>query len=218
MNPTPLAYPACRTPHALHTTVCQACGLVFGSQFPDQPLQPGQMPAQGRYTVERALSQHLATDDDPRAHPFNFPQLDQLGPLGEVLRAALDQDVTRQPTATTLREQLTALLSDLGKPLLRAPDGTGILTTEALVAWCEAHWAAAADWLYGNLPDQIERWWGAADIAAELRTSVQQHIDRNAGLDAVLAWLDPHIDLNYRAPLLRQWSGDRCRRDTQPCL
>jgi serine/threonine protein kinase len=396
MNPTPLACPACRTPHALHATVCQACGLVFGSQFPDQPLLPGQTLAQGRYTVERALSQggmgalylateqtaakrrvvikvlrdyfdpndpqaeaaararlraeavilaglqhpaipqvfctleegphsylvmeyiagynleqglthpddatgqeipgqaypqvdllrwgialchvleylanqpqplvhhdikpanviithpeqdlflvdfgtargqhaaqdsgtvgmqqsslygttgyappeqyrqqseprsdlyalaatlyHLATDDDPRAHPFNFPQLEQLGPLGEVLQAALDQDVTRRPTITTFREQLMILLSDLREPLLHAPDGTGIPTTEALVAWCEAHWTAAADWLYGSLPDQLERWWGAVDMATTLRSSVQQHADRNAGLDAVLAWLDP---------------------------
>lgn len=388
--------PVCHTPHALHETVCQQCGLLFGSQFPDQPLQPGQTLAQGRYTVERALSQggmgalylatdqtaaqrqvvikvlrayfdpndpqaeaaartrlrmeanilaslhhpaipqvfgmleegphsylvmeyiagynleqglthqdtatgqelpgqaypqtdvirwgillcglleylakqpqplihhdikpanviithpgqdivlvdfgtargqqtnpgngdvgmqqsglygtvgyappeqyrqqseprsdlyalaatlyHLATDDDPHAHPFAFPQLDRLGPLGALLRSALHKDVTQRPTATTLRNQLTVLLTDMGEPLLCAPDRTGIPTSAALVAWCEAHWTAAADWLYSSLPQQIEGWWGETEMALHMRTIVQHHPDRNAGLDATLAWLDP---------------------------
>src|SRR5262249_41092326 len=44
----------------------------------------------------------LATDDDPAAHPFSFPQLGALGELGLVLGAALDPDVSRRPTAATL--------------------------------------------------------------------------------------------------------------------
>lgn len=54
---------------------------------------------------------HLLTDDDPRNHPFTFPKLSQLGPLGKILQSALDNDVSKRPDATELRRSLEAFLA-----------------------------------------------------------------------------------------------------------
>jgi len=54
---------------------------------------------------------HLLTDDDPRDHPFSFPQLDKLpDPLLTVLREALDPDVAKRPTAVQLKGRLQQAL------------------------------------------------------------------------------------------------------------
>jgi hypothetical protein len=136
---------------------------------------------------------HLATDDNPWAHPLQFPQLDRLGALGQVLDAALQHDAARRPSADVLRQRLEALLDPACAPLIYTPNGAAVANSAALVGWCERHWAAAADWLYVRLPDQIEVWWGQADLAEELRAIVRaQSGDRNAGLDAALARLDPY--------------------------
>ncbi len=55
---------------------------------------------------------HLATNDDPRRHPFDFPQLPQLGAFGQVLRAALNPDAAQRSNAAALYRQLAALLGD----------------------------------------------------------------------------------------------------------
>ena len=50
---------------------------------------------------------HLLTDDDPRDHPAQYPQLDTLPPaLRDTLRAALAREIEDRPTAGELREQL----------------------------------------------------------------------------------------------------------------
>lgn len=133
---------------------------------------------------------HLATDDDPTEHPFQFPQLDQLGRLGEILRPALERDVALRPTAAVLGRQLATLDAPPQTLGIVTPDGGAVGDLDRLVAWCERHWASAADWLYSSLPEQIERWQGA-QLAASLRRIIQSTTDRQAGLDAALALLDP---------------------------
>jgi hypothetical protein len=133
---------------------------------------------------------HLATDDDPGLHPFDFPQLAWLGELGEALRMALQPRPEQRPDATTFRRHLMVLLG-AGDPLvLLAPDGTIIADELGMTVWCERHWSAATSWLYGSLPRQVARWHGPA-LADQLQAVAQQHADRAAGLDAVLALLDP---------------------------
>ena len=143
---------------------------------------------------------HLATDDDPGDHPFSFPRLGELGPLGETLARALDRDARRRPPARALRERLEELLAAAGGALLRAPDGTWLPDRQALVAWCLSHWGAAASWLYAGLPEQIELWWGDASLARALR-SARQMPDRGLGLDAALAQIDPR-GLGRERPVL----------------
>lgn len=133
---------------------------------------------------------HLATDDDPGDHPFQFSRLDQLGPLGGVLRDALASEVDQRPTPSDLRRRLEALRDPHSIRLLRAPDGSRFTDLPSLIAWCERHWAEAARWLYSNLPTQVERW-HSLELARELR-SVTENQDPYAALDAALALLDPH--------------------------
>ncbi len=135
---------------------------------------------------------HLATNDDPRDHPFSFPLLDRLGDLGRLLRSALDRQPARRPTAAELRSALESMLRPSGPPPIEAPDGTALPDRTTLQAWCERHWSAAAGWLAGNLPHQIELRWGQTRLAHQLLDTVRQHAnDENAGLDAALALLDP---------------------------
>ncbi|GAB4195453.1 MAG: hypothetical protein OHK0022_12200 [Roseiflexaceae bacterium] len=133
---------------------------------------------------------HLLTDDDPADHPFQFPKLDELGALGELLRQALSQDVEQRPTANELRRRLEGLRDPRSMSLLRAPDGTRFTDIASLVTWCERHWGEATRWLYSTMPTQIERWHGPG-LATELR-AMSEHHDPHAALDAALALLDPH--------------------------
>jgi hypothetical protein len=135
---------------------------------------------------------HLATDDDPRAHPFQFPALAGLGDFGRALRGALDMDVARRPSARDLQHQFELLLIPATTRPLQAPDGSDLPDVAALAQWCERHWRDGAAWLYGKLPDQVELWWGQSRLARELREIVdQQRGQAAAGLDAALALLDP---------------------------
>lgn len=135
---------------------------------------------------------HLATDDDPRDHPFTFPRLPQLGALGDVLGRALDVDVRRRPSATILQRELEALVSLADTHGIEAPDGTTISDVQALASWCETHWSMACSWLYGQLPDLIELRWGQTQLAHQLRTVTSQHaVNHDQGLDVVLEMLDP---------------------------
>ncbi len=57
-----------------------------------------------------ATAYHLLTDDDPRDHPNQYPQLDALPPdLADILRAALAEDVAQRPTAAEFRQQIGGL-------------------------------------------------------------------------------------------------------------
>ncbi|HEU4324877.1 MAG TPA: protein kinase [Roseiflexaceae bacterium] len=152
---------------------------------------------------------HLATDDDPRDHPFSFPLLDTLGELGPLLRRALDRQPGRRPGAAELRGGLETLLRPSGPPPIEAPDGTPLPDRVALGAWCERHWSAAAGWVAGNLPHQIELRWGQTRLAHQLLDAARQHFnDENASLDTALALLDPQgfgreaVRLTHDPPVL----------------
>lgn len=136
---------------------------------------------------------HLATDDDPGEHLFDFPRLAHLGYVGQILRGALQPEIASRPTATELRVQLEALQRVDGTRPLRAPDGSVLFTEAELQAWCERNWREAADWLYGTLPERVEADWVRPDLARKLRQwSAPFASAPNRGLDSVLAKLDPH--------------------------
>ncbi len=119
---------------------------------------------------------HLATDDDPRGHPFDFPQLPQLGAFGQVLRAALNPDAAQRSSAAAVYRQLEALLGAAQRAArCKRPTAASSPTLLTLAVWCEQHWLAAMTWLYGKLPDQIELWWGQTRLAHELRAITAQH-------------------------------------------
>jgi serine/threonine protein kinase len=169
---------------------------VFGTQGYAAPEQYGGQsePRSDVYALASTMY-HLLTDDDPRDHPFDFPHLKRLGALGTILHGALHQDVAQRPVAALLRQQLEALLLPHRVHAIETPLGTAVANEQELVRWCEQHWDAAKEWLYDRhkLTDQIERFWGKNKLARDIRKLVQAHgRDRDAGLDAVLAALDPH--------------------------
>jgi len=167
---------------------------IFGTPGYAAPEQfQGQSEPRSDVYALAATLYHLATDDDPAEHLFDFPRLQHLGYLGTVLRDALQPHPDQRPTATELREQLETLRRPEGSRPLRAPDGSALFGQGELAIWCEGHWPRAADWLYGTLPDQVAAEWLQHDLAQSLRAWAAPHAgDHDAGLDAVLAMLDPH--------------------------
>jgi serine/threonine protein kinase len=166
---------------------------IFGTPGYAAPEQyQGQRNQHSDVYALAATLYHLATDDDPSAHPFSFPRLAYLGYLGPILRAALDPDWTQRPTATMLREQIEAILTPESQRVLYTPDQVVVTSELELAAWCEQHWDVAADWIYHGLPDHVQMAWVKLALADKMRRCIQQHpSDPNAGLDAMIALLDP---------------------------
>jgi len=149
---------------------------------------------------------HLATDDDPCLHPFDFPRLGELGALGQALRPALALDPAQRATAGQLRRQLERAMGGASMQAIEAPDGQQIPGMGELAAWGEAHWQGASAWFAGALPDQIERLWGKIRLAQQLRDLGAQYAsDKHALADAALALFGP-ADFGAAAPELRgEW-------------
>jgi tetratricopeptide (TPR) repeat protein len=172
-------------------------GLQKSSTFGTQGYAPpeqyrGQSEPRSDVYALAATLYHLATDDHPGLHPFEFPDLERLGYLGEILGSALAQEIEPRPDAAQMRQQLETLLHPAGAHPLQTPDGTLVHDERELAAWCAQHWSRAAPWLYDRLPAQLELVWGRTQLAAEVRHLLQMHdADHFAGLDAVLALLDP---------------------------
>jgi serine/threonine protein kinase len=166
---------------------------IYGTQGYAAPEQySGHSEPRSDVYALAATLYHLATDDDPRDHAFEFPRLNELGALGQALGRALDPSPGNRPVALALRRELEELLAPGTPQPIQTPDGLEASDPAELAHWCEAHWQAASAWLYGVLPDQIERIWGKTKLAQQLREITLRHrYERSAGLDAALALLDP---------------------------
>jgi serine/threonine protein kinase len=143
-----------------------------------------------------ATTYHLLTDDDPRDHPSQYPQLDALPPsLADILAGGLAHEPEDRPTATEFREQLESYLAGQTAPLraLTFPDGDAADERNELVALAVKHWHYAASilhdgtvahWLRQTLHDPV------AAKAAE--AAVQQWPGSpDSALDAFIRQLDP---------------------------
>ena len=139
---------------------------------------------------------HLLTDDDPRDHPSQYPQLDRLpSALADILRAALAPEIEDRPTATELRQQLESFLGGQTARLrvLTFPDGDAADERDELLALAIKHWdyAAAilsdgtiAHWVRSTLHDPVAA--RAAEAAVQRWPN-----DADAALDAFVRQLDP---------------------------
>jgi len=137
---------------------------------------------------------HLATGDDPRDHPFEFSRWRVVSrAFRAALEPALEQTVARRCTATQLREALENVVKPaITRPALQARDGTDIANEQELAAWCERQWDMAAEWLYGDLPEQVKNIWAKNHLADHMRQIVGGHPqDRNIGVDMLVRLLDP---------------------------
>lgn len=149
-----------------------------------------------------ATTYHLLTDDDPRAHPFDFPKMDALPePLRPVLRGALHVDVTERPSAARFMERLeNALRLVSGQPSdapsvpgLTFPQGEKATTRKELLSLCVKDWDYAADMLYdGSLAQWLRTALHDTAAARVAEAAVARYADdRGAGLDHFIRSLDP---------------------------
>jgi hypothetical protein len=142
-----------------------------------------------------ATAYHLLTDDDPRDHPFKYPQIDALPPrLADIIRATLAHEIDERPTAAQFRQQLEGYLAGqtASMHVLTFPSGDAADSRERLLALTVKHWSYAtgilrdgtvARWLRGTLRDP------AAAQAAEAAVR-QWPNDPDAALDAFIRQLD----------------------------
>jgi len=138
---------------------------------------------------------HLLTDDDPRAHPFQFPEMEQIPePLREALEEALDDNVTTRPGASAFSKRLQQALDVIhphpGSTLLLRPltfpNGAKATTRQDLVSLSVKHWDYASDILYDG------------SIAHWLRDALHDPVAAKAAEEAVLKYEDePNAGLEY---------------------
>ena len=145
-----------------------------------------------------ATAYHLFTDDDPRDHPNQYPQIDALPPdLADILRVALAEDVTQRPTAAEFRQHLEAYLAGQTGPLkvLGFPNGDAADDRDDLLGLAVKHWrfstgiladGTLARWLRHTLHDEP----AAKAAEAALRQWPQ---DPDAALDAFIRQMDPDL-------------------------
>jgi serine/threonine protein kinase len=138
---------------------------------------------------------HLLTDDDPRDHPFKWPQI---GTLPREVALALDRALRESPeqrsTARELRQALEAL-STPNRTLesFTFPGGTQIRTVGSLPALSDEHWDAARSFLYKG---DFQRWLrdiNRHDLVLTADDIIKREQNRDAGLEAFLHVVDPGL-------------------------
>ncbi len=164
---------------------------IFGTAgyAPPEQYQGQAHPPSDVYALAATLY-HLLTDDDPRAHPFDFPQLKQLpADLASALQQALANDATQRLTAARFRQQLT--VRPATGPIFRWQDGTACRDPTELVRPADHHWDEARGYFNGG---DWENWFKTLhrnDLLAQLARVKSQHHRPDVALDALLRLLDP---------------------------
>ena len=171
-----------------------------------------------------ATAYHLLTDDDPRDHPMQYPQLDRLPPaLAAILRGTLEHSPEQRPTAGELRQQLERYLAGQtgGLRALAFPDGDAADERDELLALALKHWRYAAgllhdgtlaNWLRGTLHDPVAA--QAAEAAAK-----RWPTNPDASLDDFVRQLSPAAlppgKMELRTGILRLPEAARNQRIAQ---
>jgi hypothetical protein len=143
-----------------------------------------------------ATTYHLLTDDDPRDHPGQYPQLDALPPaLADILHEALATEIGDRPDATGFRQQLESYLGGLTAPLraLTFPDGDAADERDELLVLAIKHWAYAAGILHdGTIAHWLRRTLHDPVAAQAAEAALKQWPNSpDAALDAFIRQLSP---------------------------
>jgi len=174
-----------------------------------------------------ATAYHLLTDDDPRNHPAQYPELATLPPrLAGILEAALAAEVADRLTATQFRQQFEDYLAGQTGPLrgLAFPGGGTASSLDELLELGVKQWRYTASllqdgtlarWLRNTLRDLA-----AAEAAEEAVRAFPA--DADAALDAFVRRLAPgalpagKMELVTRGPLdLRVEAGNTLLQEIQ---
>ncbi len=142
-----------------------------------------------------ATAYHLLTDDDPRAHPFQWTGLPRLPrEVSIALERCLRAEPSARPTAAELRHALEAIATP--KRALQTftfPGGAQIRSVTTLPTLSDEHWDAARSFLYKG---DFQRWLRDLNrldlvVAADEIVAAQKNPD--SGLEAFLRTVDPGI-------------------------
>lgn len=165
----------------------QARSDVYALSVTLHMLLTGYQPLLSRDDLPALLAGTLAPYPLVRSiNPAVHPKIESL------IAHGLAFQLEERPSAVQFYTVITQILALNERAQLQAPDGTLIADEHALVTWAEQHWEQAARWLYHNLPEQASQIWGRNKLAADMRAVVARHPnDQNAGLDELLAILDP---------------------------
>jgi len=142
-----------------------------------------------------ATAYHVLTDDDPRQHPFKWPELDALPKeLASALRRALRTDPAQRSSASELQQALEALATPTR--LLEAftfPGGSRIRSVGSLPTLCDENWDAARSFLYGG---DFQRWLrdiNRLDLVIAADQMVKEWANHDEGLESFLRIVDPGL-------------------------
>jgi serine/threonine protein kinase len=149
-----------------------------------------------------ATAYHLLTDDDPRGHPFKFPNMNAVPmPFRQALLDALEVDVRKRITARQFSERLQRALQPASSqpisaplaPPLTFPDGGKATTRQELIALSVKHLEYAAEILYdGSLMHWLRDALHDPIAAKAAGVAVAQYPDTPAaGLEQWIRSLDP---------------------------
>lgn len=162
---------------------------VYGTEgyAPPEQYEGKSEPRSDVYALAATLY-HVATGDDPRNHPFTFPQLAQLpSRLRRALSEALALRVEERPDAVSFRVLLErALHRDERHQPFYFRSGEVAHNLQQFVQLCEKHWHEATNHLSQG---HFENWLssiGRGDLALAARHAVRAAPDANAALELFL--------------------------------
>jgi serine/threonine protein kinase len=142
-----------------------------------------------------ATAYHLLTDDDPREHPFKWPQIDRMPREIQVaLQRALRNAPEQRSTARELRQALEAM--SMPRRTLQTftfPGGAQIRSVGALPALSDEHWDAARSFLYNG---DFQRWLrdlNRHDLVLAADEIIKREENHDAGLEEFLRVVDPGL-------------------------
>ncbi len=140
---------------------------------------------------------HLLTDDDPRGHPFSFPQLDRIpSDVRVLLERALAHEVKQRISASELRAGLEACIARRSASTAPFAFKNGDLAHDPamLVSLCDQHWDEARGYLYDG---GFERWFKALNrhdlVTQTAGIRSKWNSDRDRGLEEFLQMLEPGL-------------------------
>ncbi len=141
---------------------------------------------------------YLLTADDPRDHPFAWPQMERIpGPLRLILERALTENLQERADAEQFRQQLDAYRASKAGTIrpLTFPGGNQATTVTGVLDLAMRYWDYAREILYDGSLDAWLRQVAHDPVASDrAREAIAENPDApDLGLDTFVRSLNPRI-------------------------